>query len=238
LSTSLPIKWLPADLPGQVEAALRRTLDDWTRDWGAPGATNVSARTLAAREAPAVVGSIPWDELPTEWRVTLARALLGPSAPASPVAQGAVQQATVELQEGLRQRFRTSPLRRFEPARVGNGGVEACFELLGFRFAFVLDVEELQSGGWLPAAPRRHLARIELADALRDVSVPLTAQLGHATVSVTDILQLRPGDILLLNESLDAPLQVTSPGSPLQLSAHLGATPSQPAHRAMRWLAS
>lgn len=238
MNASLPIKWLPAALPEQVEAALRSTLDSWARDWGAPATTGVSARKLAALAAPAAAAPAPWEELPAAWPATLARTLLGPAAQASPVAQGAVRQATDELQQALRQRFCTSPSQRFEPASIGDSGVEASFELLGFRFAFTLDVAELQSGGWLPAAPRRPLPAVELAHALRDVPVQLTAQLGHASASVTDVLQLRPGDILLLNESLDDPLQVTSPGSPLQLFAHLGATPSQPARRAMRWLAS
>lgn len=238
MNATLSIKWLPAALPGQVEAALRGTLDNWARDWGAPAATALSTRTLAASQAAACAGSTPWGELPQAWPTTLARTLLGPAAQASSVLQGAMQQATTELQQALRQRFCTSPPQRFEPARVGDGGIEASFNLLGLTFAFVLDVAELQSGGWLPAAPQRPLPTVELAHALRDVPVQLTAQLGHASASVTDILQLRPGDILLLNESLDTALRVTSPGSPLQLAAHLGATPSQPARRAMRWLAS
>jgi hypothetical protein len=144
------------------------------------------------------------------------------------------------LQDALRQRFRTASPQPFTPARVGHGGIEVCFELLGSRFSIVLDLAELQSGGWLAATPPRQLPVVAFERAVHDVPVPLTARLGHASASVTDILQLRPGDILLLNETLDAPLQVASPGSPLQLAAHLGAcaVSSTPARRAMRWLAS
>ena len=240
MSACLPIKWLPVALPGEVEAALRGTLDRWTRDWGAPAASAVEVRLLAANEAAAAPSVAPWNELPAAWPGALARALLGPAATASPVAQGAVQRATADLQDTLRQRFCTLPSQSFVPAQVGHGGVEASFELLGQRFGFILDVAELQSGGWLPAVPRRQLSGVALERALHDVPVPLTAHLGHATASVTDILQLRPGDILLLTETLDAPLQVGSPGSPLQLTAHLGAATASPtpARRALRWLAS
>lgn len=238
MSAGLAIKWLPAELQGQIEVALRGVLDGWGRDWGVPVACNVSAHTLAALEQPASLTPPPWGELPATWPAVLGRMLLGPAAPASPIVQGAVQQATNELQQALRQHFCTSPQQSFEPARIGDGGIEASFELLGFRFAFVLNVAELQSGGWLTVAARRQLPSVNLPHALRDVPVRLTAQLGHASASAADVLQLRPGDILLLNETLDNPLQVTSPGSSLQLSAHLGASTSEPAHRAMRWLAS
>lgn len=239
MSACLPIKWLPEALPGRVEAALRSTLDRWARDWGAPVAAMVSVRVLAAHEAPAVV-SAPCGDMPDAWFGALARALLGPGAPASPVAQAALQRATADLEDALRQRFCTASPQPFTPARVGHGGIEASFELLGSRFTIVLDLAELQSGDWLAATPPRQLPVVALEQALHEVPVPLTAHVGNASVSVTDILQLRPGDILLLNETLDAPLQVASPGSPLQLTAHLGASPasSTPARRAMRWLAS
>lgn len=240
MSTCLPIKWLPAGLPGQVEAALCDVVDRWAREWGAPAATSVAVRLLAAHETPNTALAAPWHELPAAWASALGRAWLIAAASASAVAQGAIRQATADLQDALRQRFQTRPPQPFTPAVIGHGGVEASFELLGLPFGFVLDIAELQLGGWLNATPTRQLPPIPLEQALRDVPAPLIAQLGHASVSVTDILQLRPGDVLLLSETLDAPLQVTSPGSPLRLSAHLGAStnPSTPARRAMRWLAS
>jgi flagellar motor switch/type III secretory pathway protein FliN len=240
LSACLPIKWLPAALPGEVGAALHSLLDHWTRDWGAPAASAVEVRLLAAWEVPTTPPAAPWSDLSAAWVGALARALLGPAATASPVALGAVQRVTADLQDTLRQRFCTRPSQPFVPARVGHGGVQASFELLGQSFGFVLDVAELQSGSWLPAVARKQLPAIALERALHDVPVPLTARLGHASASVTDILQLRPGDILLLDETLDAPLQVDSPGSPLQLTAHLGAATASsiPARRAVRWLAS
>ena len=240
MSACLPIKWLPDTLPAQIETALHDVLERWAREWGAPAASSVTVRLLAAQESPAAAIAAPWGDLPKAWHGGLARALLGPAAPASPIAQGATQQATTDLQAALRRRFQSQSPQPFVPARVGHGGVEARFEMLGMPFGFVLDVTELRSGGWLPAAPARRLQAVAFEQALHDVPVPLTARLGHASVSVTDILQLQPGNILLLAETLDAPLQVTSAGSPLQLTAHLGASaaPSSSARRAMRWLAS
>jgi flagellar motor switch/type III secretory pathway protein FliN len=239
LSAFTPIKWLPDALPGEVEAALRDTLDRWARDWGAPAAAGLSARVLAAHEVPGPSAS-PWDAMPKAWSGALGRALLGPAATGSPVAQRALEDATADLQALLRQRFQPQPSEPFTPAAVGHGGIEVGFELLGQRFGFVLDIAALQAGGWLTATPRPRLAAVAFEQALHGLPVPLTARLGHASVSVTDLLQLRPGDIVLLAETLDAPLQVTSPGSPLLLTAHLGASADRaaPDRRAMRWLAS
>lgn len=236
----LPIKWLPDALPGQVEAALRDVLGHWSRDWGAPLAKTISARALPAHAGPAVDRLAPWAEMPDDWLIALARALLGPASTTSAVARGAVRQAANELQHTLRQRFQQHRARAFSPARVGHGGVEVSFELLDRPFGFVLDLNELQAGGWLPTPLIKSLQAIALEPALRDVPVPLCATLGHASASVTDVLQLRPGDILLLAETIEAPLQVVSPGSSLQLSAHLGASAAatSPARRAMRWLAT
>lgn len=240
MSACLPIKWLPDSLPAQVEAALRGILDRWSSDWGAPAARQVEVRRIAAGVTPSTDGTTSWAEMPAAWPTALGSALLGAAAAASPVARIALHQAFLELQDALRQRFATGPAKAFVPAQIGHGGIEASFELLGLRFVLVLDVAELAAGGWLTASPRQPLPAISVEQALHGVSVPLTAQVGRASASVTDILQLRPGDILLLSESLDAPLQVTSPGSPLLLSAHLGASdsPSTSPRRAMRWLAS
>lgn len=238
MSACLPLKWLPDALPGQVETALRDVLDRWAREWGAPLATTVAVRLLSTRESPATALPAPWDgELPNALTSALSQALLGSVAASSPVALGALQAAIDDLRSALRLRFRPEPARPFAPARVGHGGVEASFDLMGQRFGFVLDVAALQSNGWLAAPSPRRLTAVAIEQALRDLPVPLTAQLGHASVSVTDILQLRPGDVLLLAETLDAPLKVISPGSALQLTAHLGASTTSPA-RAMRWLAS
>lgn len=241
MSLCLPLKWLPAALPARIEAALRETLDRWAADWGAPKAAAVTARLLAAQEAPEPAHASPWGDLPKAWPGALTRALLGPAAPSTPIAQATLQRVTADLQDTLRRRFHApaSPP-AFAPARVGHGGVALSFQLLDISFGFVLDLEALQAGGWLTPAPTAKLAAINAERALHELPVPLVARLGHASVSVTDVLQLRPGDVLLLAETLDVPLQVTSPGSTLQLSAHLGASAASatPARRAMRWLAS
>jgi len=236
LSACLPVKWLPATLPAQLEAALREVLDQWSCDWGAPSAKAVSAHLLGASQAPAALCA-PWGELPGEWHGALTRALLGPAALHSPVAQGALLEATADLQNALHQRLQPASAHPFTPATVGHGGVDVHFELLGLNFGFALSVADLQSAGWLATAPARRLRAIAIERALQDLPVPLTAHVGRASVSAADVLQMRPGDILLLDEPLDAPLQITSAGSPLRLTAHLGASATS-AMRAMRWLAS
>lgn len=240
MSHCLPIKWLPGALPGQVESTLRDLLERWSSEWGAPAARSIAAQALTAHSGPAVGRLAPWAEMSDDWFVALARALLGPASTTSAVARGAAKQATDELQHALRQRFQQHPAQAFSPARVGHGGIDVRFELLDRAFGFVLSLNELQGGGWLPLLSSQSLQPVALETALRDVPVPLRATLGHASASVTDVLQLRPGDVLLLAETLEVPLQVVSPGSSLQLSAHLGASGAStfPVRRAMRWLAT
>lgn len=151
-----------------------------------------------------------------------------------------MQEATTDLQASLRRRFQTAPGERaWQPSPLGHAGVAVNFELLGHRFVMALDPEELRAGGWLKLPPSAALPKVALEQALASVAVPLTAQLGSAAVSAAEVLQLQPGDVLLLEQTLDAPLQVVCAGSPLRLHAHLGTTPATKgsAQRAMRWLA-
>lgn len=122
---------------------------------------------------------------------------------------------------------------------MGHTGLELSFDWLGESFVITLDAEELRAGGWLLPQPTQPLPAVALELALADRPVHLTAQLGTAAISATEVMQLQSGDVLLLEQTLDTPIQVISVGSALQLNAYLGATTSTlgSVQRAVRWLA-
>ncbi|MCS7270142.1 MAG: FliM/FliN family flagellar motor switch protein [Gemmataceae bacterium] len=51
-------------------------------------------------------------------------------------------------------------------------------------------------------------------DALRDVPITITAQLGHTVVPIGQLLKLAPGAVLELEESIGTPVLLTVRGVP------------------------
>lgn len=239
MSACLNLQWLPDSLADEARRTLSQLLARWAADWGAPQASHVVARLLSAGIEP-LDGLSPCSAWPDDWHNTLAHALIGPAGPASEVGRSAAREAAEDLQAALRQRFCAAPGERPWPvAPLGHAGVELSFEWLGQSFVIPLDAEELRAGGWLRRQRTKPLAKVALEHALADLPVRLTAQLGSAAVSATEVLQLQAGDVLLLEQTLDTPLRVVCAGSALQLTAHLGTVPSTlgSIQRAVRWLA-
>ncbi|GIW85073.1 MAG: FliM/FliN family flagellar motor switch protein [Thermogemmata sp.] len=51
-------------------------------------------------------------------------------------------------------------------------------------------------------------------EALRDVPITITAQLGHTVLSIGDLLKLGPGAVLELEETVGTPVELTVRGIP------------------------
>lgn len=51
-------------------------------------------------------------------------------------------------------------------------------------------------------------------EALRDVPITITAQLGHTVLSIGDLLKLGPGAVLELEETVGTPVELTVRGVP------------------------
>lgn len=51
-------------------------------------------------------------------------------------------------------------------------------------------------------------------DALRDVPITITAQLGHTVLSIGELLKLAPGSVLELEEAIGTPVELTVRGVP------------------------
>lgn len=64
-----------------------------------------------------------------------------------------------------------------------------------------------------PQAPPSASASTPL-EALRDVPITITVQLGHTVLSIGDLLKLGPGAVLELEETVGTPVELTVRGIP------------------------
>jgi hypothetical protein len=214
--------------------------------WGLPA---VSAARVSRETRGQATGYVDDDcmELAQAWPEPLhgaiSQALFQRPFADSAILRGVLDRIERDLRLALADKFAPATAGAVDEAGCpGHAGLVCDVEWLQRRLRLRLSCSELRDKGWLtPAAPRPALARVYLERALAQARVPLVAQLGSVAVNVGDLLHLVPGDVLLLSESLDEPLRVTSAGSSLDMRALLGgsvpATASDaPRHRAMRCL--
>lgn len=234
------IVWLSESLSLQLAVELQALLEDWTRSWGLPKAGDVLPCPSLAGVAP-----LPPDVIDllapasSVWRSTLAQDLLKARAD-SPIAEGVVRRVVSSLHELLQRSFAVTAAASSEtawPTQPGHQGIAFSVALIGQRCGLFLANSALRSSGRLrrPEVPAPPAVRME--HVMASLPVPLIAQLGNASLSVTELLQLAPGDVLVLNENLASPLCLVSPGSSLSLQAHLGAAPDSN-RRAARFVAT
>lgn len=228
--------WLPAAVCAEVAATLQDMLAHWTSTWGLPSAGQVDARLLGAGEAPPPDGSNLHEPESTGWRDAIARALFERASGESAVIDGVVRRVADQLDQQLRGRFPPNSSKP-RPGLPGHRGLRARVDLLGQSCWLELGCTELGAAGWLKPAALAPLSPVDLESAASRLPVALVAELGRASVAVSELVQLAPGDVLLLEETLDAPLRVVSAGSAFVLPAQLGAI-ANPPRRAARWLAS
>lgn len=227
--------WLPESLGPRVAEALHTRLADWAAAWGLPAPGQAEVQRLEA----GVTASVSVVDLlasPTaEWRSALAQAVFKQAAADSAIVEGVVRRMLEALREALSPQCQPSTPPQPGRARPGHHGLLVTLDLLGRRCGFFMDLEALRAGGWLTRPQPAALAPVNAERACAHLPVPLVAELGHAHLSVSDLLQLGEGDVLVLDEALTASLRIHSPGSSLQLTAHLGAT-SDNTQRAARWV--
>lgn len=240
------IVWVPASLGARLAAELQALLDDWTRTWGLPAADAPQAQAWDAG-SPALPPDVIDLLAPASasWRDALALALLHVQGE-SRVADGVVRRVVASLQAAVHAALGTAPqpptalpmaaaMATVGAPGPGHGGLALRVMLLGCRCGLAVTSEQLRRSGRLPPPPRLALPAVAFERALAAVPVPLVAQLGHARLSARELLELAPGDVLVLETGLASPLSLISPGSPLRLTAQLGAT-TDATHRAARCL--
>lgn len=239
MSAALTLGWLSPLLVGRVSDAVRGMLTDWTSTWGLPAAGPLDAEILAVA-ADVVPPSDVIDlfaPATDPWRDAIARSLFQLGAGESALVDAVVRRMTDQLQQTLQSQFPHGPSLGSSIGLPGHRGVRIICEVLGLRCRLEIGVVQLRDGGWLKPAPQPSLQAVNVEHAVSELPVPLVAELGRTQVSGNDLMQLAPGDVLLLEETLDAPLRVASPGCSFALSAHLGAL-ADPPRRAARWLAA
>ncbi len=237
MSTTQSILWLPESLCDQLAAELQDLFNTWAKEWGLPAPAPVRLHRVPVGASPLPADAVDLLAPPsTAWRNALAQAVFKTRID-SPVVEGVVQRMVARLQKPLRSSFApqiTADDQCASRQRPGHEGICVSIELLGQHTGMFLSNAQLTHAGRLPRPATRSLAAVNFEAAMASLPVPLIAELGRASLSVSDLLQLTPGDVLVLNEELAAPLRLVSPGSPLALNAHLGA--SHDSHRrAVRW---
>lgn len=239
MSAAHPLVWLAPARVDRLSEAVRITLADWTSAWGLPAAGAIHAE-ISGADAATVATSDAIDLLapaPGRWCHAIARALFQLGAGESAIVDAVVSRLANQLRHKLEVQFPRQSAQASSLGLPGHQGVQISSELLGLRCGIHLGIPQLRDGGWLKCAPLPRLPAVNFERAVSELPVPLVAELGRASVNVNELMQLAPGDVLLLEETLDAPLRVGSPGCSLALSAHLGAL-ADPPRRAARWLAA
>lgn len=231
------LAWVPASVCGAVARDVDGVLSRWAAAWGLPQPMPVHCEPLAAA-APIPRDFIDLMAAPSQdLRQSFSQALFKFDAPGSAVIDNVTRRVALALTRELGETFSSKSVSEEVHGPLGHQGVLVLVELLGQRCGLLLTCAQLRAGGKLAMPRARPMPGVNLERALADVAVPLVAELGRADVNLDELMQLVPGDVLLLRETLDAPLRMVAPGSELALSAHLGAI-CNPPRRAVRWLAS
>ncbi|WP_457323211.1 FliM/FliN family flagellar motor switch protein [Roseateles sp. P5_E11] len=237
MSSVRRLTWLPEAICGEIAQEVGGLLSSWTVRWNVPAPGPVQCQPVAAGATDALDFVDLLGEPSPAWKQSLAQALFSFDAHGSPLVGVVVQRVIASLQLQVREVFGVKPAAAEEHGPLGDQGIRIAVDMLGQRCGFVMTCAQLRASGRLKSPAPEALPKVNLEQALADTPVPLMAELGKADINVEELMQLAPGDVLLLKESLDAPLRVLAPGSSLELSGHLG-TIANPPQRALRWLAS
>lgn len=239
-----------ATLVARVQDLTSRVLRTWSERWGLPvtveavepdpGAALGGAdgewlfeRMPSGSIAPAA--TLWW---PRGLEAGLSRALFG--APAGPraaddsLASRSVRHLCDELRQLLGQAWRV------EGWHSDGGSAGGLPVATAARWHAPIDVRVTVAGATLaarvpalrlrptaPPAPAAPLTRAQTLAAFAPLKARATAVIGQAEISVAELANVQPGDVLLLDASLAEPLHVEIDGVPSPLRADLGVVGAQ-----------
>lgn len=237
------LMWLPATLGTAVGERLQQLLAELATAWKLPAPGELRAELLPAdvdpAQGPELEDSLDlqqWDS--AALRLWLAEQSMGLSRLESAIVDRAMRQLLQGLGQGLKHCFGTAPPGDERPSQrslPGHRGLRVRLRWGGQPMHLSLGLTQLQASGWLKLPARDRLAAVDLKAALAATPVPLQVTLGSLDLPLSDWLHLAPGDVLLLDKRLDAPLAVQVPGSDWTHHAQLGSNAAR-THRALRWI--
>lgn len=240
MSEVQPLAWVPQSVCARLARTMDQLLSNWAATWGLPTPARALSRPLGHLGTEGVAFIDLAAPLPAVWHQSLSTALFGCDVTASAVFDAVLQRVGDDLRQAVAQAF--GPAGPGAPAMAartapGHRGVIVQAQIVTHRCGVVLSHAQWRAAAGLAEHSGSPLKHVNLEQALAGTPVALVAELGRAEVTIDELLALSPGDVLLLQETLDAPLRILAPGSALTLTAHLGATAGVSPVRAARWLA-
>ncbi|HHV52917.1 MAG TPA: flagellar motor switch protein FliM [Synergistaceae bacterium] len=94
--------------------------------------------------------------------------------------------------------------------KVQLGNIEGLMNFCVPYFVMEPVVDRLSSQRWFASTGRKGTenAKAKLAERLKDIKVPVVVELGHAEIELKELLGLRPGDVIRLEESYTDPVAI------------------------------
>lgn len=224
-----PIRWVSDSALDQTGAALLAELISWGTAWGLPLPVRGDVRVVrlaAAKGAPADDGVLSGGEPAVQALRNKLTHLLHPSAgQASAVLKLVSKRLAADLLARLRARFSVDAASTAQGRHsLGDWGVQATLQWQGCEVSLALSCSQLRAADLLPTTTSPKLGKVFAEKSLSQLPVELLAEVGRASISVPDLLNLAVDDVIVLSGGLDAPIQIGSPGSNLRLLARLGST--------------
>jgi len=94
--------------------------------------------------------------------------------------------------------------------KVQLGNIEGLMNFCVPYFVMEPVVDRLSSQRWFASTGRKGTenAKEKLTERLKDIKVPIVVELGHAEIELKELLGLRPGDVIRLEESYADPVAI------------------------------
>lgn len=227
-----PLLWVSDSALERLRLAVQQRVDQWAQSWGLPN-TDPARVALWHHGDDAVSADLATAEgLPPAWASALSKTLFKGSGMRSAI----VGPVLTDCHEQLRAAACPPPAEPSLAASPGHGhaGARVTLTLLGQQWVVQWTVAAMQMAGYLARPAPGPVAAWSAEATLAPLQVDLKAVIGQAEVDVLGLLNLAPGDVIVLRQRLDDPIHVQGEGTPLNLLAHLGTLQG---HVAMQWVA-
>jgi flagellar motor switch/type III secretory pathway protein FliN len=234
-----PLLWVSDASLDRLREALSGRLASWAQAWGlpTPGVPLVRPWSGSDAEGSKVDSNTnPSDltlatSLPAAWADGLSQAFFGGKGLRSAIVTSVLQDCHDQLRAAL---LPPDAAATGTQAKCpGHVGAQLEVVLLGHTWVVVWPIAALLAGEHLVRPKAASVPRWASEPALAPCSVSLQAIVGTAEVDVLGVMNLAPGDVIVLRQRLDDPVAVHGVNTPLRLHAHLGA---QADRIALQWL--